>query len=366
MTGERSVGPALERGGGRQQSLLVLRPTENRRSAPSIRATAFVFEDPASQALKRELEQIAPSEASVVIVGETGTGKELVARFIHDQSARAQGPFIAVNCGAFVESLVEAELFGYEKGAFTGAVQTQIGWFEAANGGTLFLDEIGDLPLNLQVKLLRVLQEREVVRLGSRKSIPVNVRLVTATNVDLNAAVAAGRFREDLFFRLNVASVRLLALRDRPGDIMPLANHFLSVYGAHLEQTGLAFSPAAERLLMSYSWPGNIRELENVVHYAVLVARGSSIEPQDLRFSSVRSPERGPQSLEEELRSVFERHFAAATPELYDRVLGLLVRSAYDSAGANQVRAAEILGVTRNTLRTHLAHLGIIAPRRSP
>jgi sigma-54-specific transcriptional regulator len=154
MSDERMMGPSMERGPGRDRSLLILRPSENRRAAPSIRATAFVFEDPASQALKQELEQIAPSEASVVIIGETGTGKELVARFIHDQSARAQGPFIAVNCGALVESLVEAELFGYEKGAFTGATQTQIGWFEAANGGTLFLDEIGDLPLNLQVKRL--------------------------------------------------------------------------------------------------------------------------------------------------------------------------------------------------------------------
>ena len=365
MSDDRILGPHLDRA-GRDRSLLVLRPTENRRSAPSIRATAFVFEDPASQALHQELEQIAPSDASVVIIGETGTGKELVARFIHDQSARAQGPFIAVNCGALVESLVEAELFGYEKGAFTGATQTQIGWFEAANGGTLFLDEIGDLPLNLQVKLLRVLQEREVVRLGSRKSIPVNVRLVAATNVDLNGAVAAGTFREDLFFRLNVASVRLLALRDRPGDIMPLATHFRSVYAQSLERKALAFSSAAEHALLSYAWPGNIRELENVVHYAMLMARGAAIEPQDLRFTAIRAPDRAPTNLEEELRPLLEKYLNAATADVYDRVLGLLIRTAYDSAGANQVRAAESLGVTRNTLRTHLAHLGVIAPRRAP
>jgi DNA-binding NtrC family response regulator len=365
MTDDRTVGPMIERAAGRGRSLLTLRSSENRRSAPSIRATALVFEDPASQALQQELEQIAPSDASVVIIGETGTGKELVARFIHDQSTRAHGPFIAINCGALVESLVEAELFGYEKGAFTGATQTQIGWFEAANGGTLFLDEIGDLPLNLQVKLLRVLQEREVVRLGSRQSIPVDVRLVTATNVDLDAAVAAGTFREDLFFRLNVASVRLLALRDRPGDIMPLATHFLSVYAQSLERKALTFSPAAERSLLSYGWPGNIRELENVVHYAMLVAHGAAIEPQDLRFSSIRTPDRTPASLEEELRPILDKYLTAATPEVYDRVLGLLIRAAYDNAGANQVRAAESLGVTRNTLRTHLAHLGIISPRRS-
>ncbi len=206
-----------------------MRPV-TRATAPTIRATAMVFEDPASLAIRNELDRLAPSDASVVIIGETGTGKELAARYLHDHSRRRGGPFVAVNCGALVDNLVEAELFGYERGAFTGALKTQVGWFEAANGGTLLLDEIGDLPPPLQVKLLRVLQEREVVRLGARSPIAVDVRVVAATNVDLEAAVAAGQFRQDLFFRLNVATVTLPPLRHRPGDIPFLADHFLELY----------------------------------------------------------------------------------------------------------------------------------------
>ena len=197
----------VPRAGPGQERIITLdtRPPGNRQA---VRATAMVFSDPASASIQSDLERLAPSDASLVIIGETGTGKEVAARYIHDHSGRKTGPFLAVNCGAFVESLVEAELFGYEKGAFTGALRTQPGWFEAANGGTLLLDEIGDLPLPLQVKLLRVLQEREVVRVGARTPMPVDVRVIAATNVDLAAAVADGRFRQDLYFRLNVASDR--------------------------------------------------------------------------------------------------------------------------------------------------------------
>lgn len=208
--------------------LLTLPPSPT--LATSIRATAQVFEDPRSQALLAHVQQVAPSEASVLIIGETGTGKELVARHIHNLSGRRTGPFVAVNCGAFSESLVEAELFGHEKGAFTGALAAKAGWFEEANGGTLFLDEIGDLPMAIQVKLLRVLQEREVVRLGSRKSIAINVRVVAATNVQLDKAIGAGHFREDLYYRLDVVSLQLYPLRERPGDILPLTRHFIKTY----------------------------------------------------------------------------------------------------------------------------------------
>src|SRR5690606_32557601 len=182
------------------------RPSGNRQA---VRANAMVLSDPASAAIRADLDRLAPSDASLVLIGETGTGKEVAARYIHDHSPRKGGPFLAVNCGAFVESLVEAELFGYEKGAFTNALRTQAGWFEAAHGGTLLLDEVGDLPLPLQVKLLRVLQEREVVRVGARTPIPVDVRVVAATHVDLAQAVAEGRFRQDLYFRLNVAAIRI-------------------------------------------------------------------------------------------------------------------------------------------------------------
>jgi len=256
--------------------------------ATSIRATAQVFEDPKSQALLAHLQQVAPSEASVLIIGETGTGKELVARHIHNLSARRNRPFVAVNCGAFSESLVEAELFGHEKGAFTGALSAKAGWFEEADGGTLFLDEIGDLPMAIQVKLLRVLQEREVVRLGSRKSIPIDVRVLAATNVQLEKAINAGHFREDLYYRLDVVSLELSPLRDRPGDILPLTRHFIDAYSQRLGYGSITISKEAELKLRSYSWPGNIRELENVIHHTLLICRNGIIERDDLRLSNMR------------------------------------------------------------------------------
>ncbi|HAA42193.1 MAG TPA: Fis family transcriptional regulator, partial [Pseudomonas sp.] len=256
--------------------------------ATSIRATAQVFEDPKSKALLDHIQQVAPSEASVLIIGETGTGKELVARHIHNLSARRNRPFVAVNCGAFSESLVEAELFGHEKGAFTGALSAKAGWFEEADGGTLFLDEIGDLPMPIQVKLLRVLQEREVVRLGSRKSIPIDVRVLAATNVQLEKAINAGHFREDLYYRLDVVSLELSPLRERPGDILPLTRHFIEAYSQRLGYGPITISREAEHKLKSYSWPGNIRELENVIHHTLLICRNGVIERDDLRRSNMR------------------------------------------------------------------------------
>ena len=245
---------------------------ESTSSNLSIRAKALVFHDPVSLQLLEHTERIARSEATVLVIGETGTGKELIARHIHAVSGRS-GPFVAVNCGAFSESLIDAELFGHESGAFTGASQARAGWFEAANGGTLFLDEIGDLPLALQVKLLRVLQERQVVRLGSRRSIPLDVRLVAATNIDLGRAVEAQHFRADLYYRLSVATVRLPPLRERPSDILPLATHFIAFYRSKLNLREVTLSQSAQQALLAYSWPGNIRELENVIHFALIVCQ---------------------------------------------------------------------------------------------
>ena len=228
--------------------------------ALSIRAKAMLFEDPRSQRLLREVERVARSDATALMIGETGTGKELIARHIHRQSGR-RGPFLAVNCGAFSESLIDAELFGHEAGAFTGAATARAGWFEAADGGTLFLDEIGDLPLPQQVKLLRVLQERQVVRLGSRKAVALDVRLVAATNIDLQRAVDAQRFRADLYWRLSVATLELPPLRERAGDVLPLARHFVGVYGPRLGLAHVTFRDAAQAALRAYYLPGNIREL---------------------------------------------------------------------------------------------------------
>lgn len=335
--------------------------------ATSIRATAQVFEDPKSQALLAHLNQIAPSEASVLIIGETGTGKELVARHIHNLSHRRHRPFVAVNCGAFSESLVEAELFGHEKGAFTGALSAKAGWFEEADGGTLFLDEIGDLPMAIQVKLLRVLQEREVVRLGSRKSIPIDVRVLAATNVQLEKAINAGNFREDLFYRLNVVNLELNPLRERPGDILPLTRHFIEAYSQRLGYGRVNISPGAEQKLRSYSWPGNIRELENVIHHTLLICRNGVIERDDLRLSNLRieraddqqsSADDSPEAL---LERAFQKLFEQQAGALHEKVEDALLRAAYRFCHYNQVHTAALLGLSRNVTRTRLIKIGELA-----
>jgi transcriptional regulator with GAF, ATPase, and Fis domain len=226
--------------------------------------------------------RIAPVDAPVLILGETGTGKELMARFIHSASGRQAGPFMAINCGAIPENLIESELYGHEKGAFTGAVQRKIGLFESAENGTIFLDEIGDLPQQQQAHLLRTLQEKEIRRVGGTETLPVNVRVIAATNRDLSADVAAGRFRQDLFFRLNVLALAMPALRERGDDVVLLAHYFIKKY---CQQFGLAhkeLSAAARNMLLGYSWPGNVRELQNVVQKTVLLSKGERLESSDL------------------------------------------------------------------------------------
>ncbi|HEY0709497.1 MAG TPA: sigma-54 dependent transcriptional regulator [Polyangia bacterium] len=342
--------------------LLTLPNAEAR--ALTVRAKALVFEDDRSRALLRLIERVAPSDATVLVIGETGTGKEIVARHIHDLSSRAGAPFVAVNCGAFSETLVESELFGHERGAFTGAATAKPGWFEAAQGGTLFLDEIGDLPPAVQVKLLRVLQEREVVRLGSRQAIPIDVRLVAATNVDLEQAVAAGRFREDLYYRLKVAVLPLPALRDRPGDILPLARYFLGLYQQRLAAGQVALSAEAARRLLTHSWPGNIRELENVIHSALLLCQGDEIAAEDLRLGGPSAVTREVPvvhdpltNLEGALVALFEQNL----PDLHARVEGALMKAAYTYCHRNQLQTARLLGISRNIVRARLIQLGEIA-----
>ncbi|HEY0289743.1 MAG TPA: sigma-54 dependent transcriptional regulator [Pseudomonas sp.] len=334
--------------------------------ATSIRATAQVFEDPKSQALLAHVQQVAPSEASVLIIGETGTGKELIARHIHNLSGRRHRPFVAVNCGAFSESLVEAELFGHEKGAFTGALTAKAGWFEEANGGTLFLDEIGDLPMAIQVKLLRVLQEREVVRLGSRKSTPIDVRVLAATNVQLERAINAGHFREDLFYRLNVVNLELHTLRERPGDIMPLTRHFIDVYSQRMGYGPIHISPEAEHKLKTYSWPGNIRELENVIHHTLLICRDGVIQRDDLRLSNLRIERQDDTAQVDEstqalLERAFQKLFEEQAGALHEKVEDALLRAAYRFSHCNQVHTAELLGLSRNVTRARLIKMGELA-----
>jgi sigma-54 dependent transcriptional regulator len=299
----------------------------------SPRASALVFEDVKSRALLERMHLIGPSTANVLVTGETGTGKELIARHVHKLSPRADRPFVAVNCGAFSESLVESELFGHERGSFTGATVARAGWFEAARGGTLFLDEIGDLPFAMQVKLLRVLQERQVVRLGSRTPVSIDVRVIAATNVNLEDAVAAGRFREDLYYRLQVATLHIPPLRERPGDILPLAQYFLGIYAERLGMKDAQLSAEAiDVLLGGYSWPGNTRELENVIHHALLVCGESVVRPEDLRLSplGLRTATSSQTQPFDALHAALVALFEDDRPNLYGEIETAITQTAYE------------------------------------
>jgi DNA-binding NtrC family response regulator len=348
-----------------------MQPAEDMpRSAPE---RSLVFADPVSCKLFALLERTSRSDAPVLIQGETGTGKELVARHIHLLSGRT-GPFLAVNCGAITESLAESELFGHESGAFTGAVGRREGWFEAANNGTLFLDEIGDLPLRLQVKLLRVLQEREVVRLGARRAIPVNVRFVTATNIDLNAAVSAGHFRLDLFYRLNIVQMQLPALRERPGDIVPLASHFLNEYSRRLKLPLPYLGEEAIEALQRHPWVGNIRELENVIHYALLVASDQEIRPEHLKLNNGAEPRtedstpahEPPRSPFEDIATSLRKLVDAGQQDIFNSIERAIIVEAFRHGGENQVRVASQLGISRSVLRTLLKRHGLIESAGGP
>ncbi|ABB12723.1 sigma-54 interaction domain-containing protein [Burkholderia lata] len=347
--------------------------------AITIRAKALTFDDPKSRVLLERIQLVAPSDATVLVTGESGTGKELIARLVHSLSERHEGPFVAVNCGAFSETLIESELFGHERGAFTGAINSQPGWFESANRGTLFLDEVGDLPLSAQVKLLRVLQEREVTPVGSRKTVKIDVRLVAATNVNLEAAVRAGNFREDLYYRLNVVKLSLLPLRERPGDIAPLIEHFIDTYAKRLRVAAPTLTDTARARLHAHAWPGNIRELENVIHHAVLICAGGAIDVSDLQFSALSlapdagdprtaaaAPPRRARDVAEAtdaLRHAVIELLDLGTPALWQHIEDTVYRSVFDYSDHNQLRMSRLLDQSRNIVRARLAQLGILKPR---
>jgi DNA-binding NtrC family response regulator len=354
--------------------VLTLAPHENSRE--EIRAKALLFADIRSQQLLEQAELVAASPVPVLIHGETGTGKELLARHLHKRSGR-KGPFVAVNGAAINESLAESEFFGHEAGAFTGANGRREGWFEAAQGGTLFLDEIGDLPLALQVKLLRVLQEREVVRVGGRKPIPIDVRIVTATHVDLQSAITAGRFREDLYYRLNIVTLRIPPLRDRPGDILPLARHFLGQFAREHARPLPELNADAVQRLLAHSWPGNIRELENTLLSAALLAGGPLIEGRHLQFSRRAASAPAPtttagapannagaptdplwQGIRQQLQELLDHEH----PELLARWEELLVETTLARHHFNQVHSADRLGISRHALRTLMKRYDLLPP----
>jgi DNA-binding NtrC family response regulator len=307
------------------------------------------------------IDRVAATPSTVLITGESGTGKELIARALHENSDRKDKPYIRVNCAAIPPTLIESELFGYEKGAFTGAESPKPGRFELADGGTLFLDEIGEVSLEMQVKLLRAIQEGEFERVGGVTTTRVNVRLITATNQDLRARIGAGLFREDLYYRLNVVHIHLPPLRERQEDIGLLAEHFLGKYNERLGKKIKAIDEAAMRFLATYLWPGNIRELENVLERCVLFCDDDAIRtehlPPDVRGADAAPPAPGPAATEEELRieGGLKDQVKAATANLEKQ---FIVR-ALEQTGRNVTRAAQLLKISRKSLQTKMKEFGL-------
>ncbi|HBN22108.1 MAG TPA: sigma-54-dependent Fis family transcriptional regulator [Holosporales bacterium] len=324
--------------------------------------TDFIYSDPSMLKTTKLAEQIAPSDASVLITGESGTGKEVMARFIHHNSKRKDKQFISINCAAIPENLLESELFGHEKGAFTGAVARRIGKFEEANGGTLLLDEVTEMHPLLQAKLLRAIQEREIDRVGGTKPVPINIRIIATSNRDLEEAVKNKEFREDLFFRLNVVPLHLPPLRDRPMDIEKLADHFIKKYTQSNALPLRTLSNTAKKALRQYEWRGNIRELENTMHRAVLLASGDSIEPEVLHISGLKNDtalsKAEPVSADPLEEGVIDNDDNFNPNILVGRSLSdveqdLIIGTVSHCLG-NRTQAAHILGISIRTLRNKL------------
>ena len=313
---------------------------------------SIVGASPAMLDVYKMVARVAPTMSTVLVVGESGTGKELVARAIHTHSPRANGPFVAVNCTALTESLLESELFGHAKGAFTGAVASKRGIFEEAQGGTVFLDEIGDVAGKMQAQLLRVLQEGEIRRVGGTEAIKVDVRVVAATNRELEEEVKEGRFREDLYFRINVVTIRLPPLRERPSDIPLLVDHFLAKYAARERRNDAGVAPQAMALLQRYAWPGNVRELENVIERALALSKDGVILPSDLPGEIAQEAAANGAAATASGGGLVEDRPTLA--ELERRYIELILRE----TGGNKKRAAEILGIDRRTLYRTLEREG--------
>jgi two-component system, NtrC family, response regulator len=339
-----TIARALEHHRLVQQNRMLLQDLDKKYGAPNI-----VGESKAMREILALVKRVANSRATVMISGESGTGKELVARAIHQQSPRAGKNFVSVNCAALTETLLESELFGHERGAFTHAVSMRKGRFELADGGTLFLDEVAEMSPALQVKLLRVLQEMEFERVGGNKTIKVDVRLVAATNRDLKEEVEEGRFREDLYYRLNVVHLHIPSLRERHEDIPPLATHFLRKYTQENARGEVHLSPEAMKLLLHYAWPGNVRELENVMERAVILCSQNLITVNDF------PRELGGESVDPSRLNI-DRFIPLQTPltEALEQIEEQMIRRALEQSGQVQVRAAELLGITKSLLQYKL------------
>ncbi|KAK0361240.1 hypothetical protein LTR94_024138 [Friedmanniomyces endolithicus] len=326
----------------------------------------MISADPSMKAVLQLADQVARSEASILITGESGVGKEVMARYLHEHSRRAEKPFISVNCAAIPDNLLESELFGHEKGAFTGAVARRIGKFEEADGGTLLLDEISEMDARLQAKLLRAIQERIIDRVGGSKPVPVNIRIIATSNRDLARAVSEGSFREDLLYRLNVVNLRLPSLRERPGDIGVLADHFIKKYAAANGVPARPISSAARQAITAHRWPGNVRELENAMHRAVLLASGAEIDVE-----AIRLPDGQPMTPTRDVPAAFAdsaygsgmaqraaqaadavtRTFVGQTVAAMEKTL---ILDTLTHCLGNRTHAANILGISIRTLRNKL------------
>jgi two-component system nitrogen regulation response regulator GlnG len=336
---------------------------------------AIIGSSSAMQEIYKTIGRVAKTEATALIQGESGTGKELIAKVLHYHSNRWSGPFVAINCAAIPRDLLESELFGHERGAFTGANERRAGKFELAQEGTLLLDEIGDMPLELQAKLLRVLQEREVVRLGGRESIPIDCRIVASTNQPLERAVKQQRFREDLFFRLKVVPIHVPPLRERGEDISELIDFFLNKINTEMGTSITALSSEARDLLLRHNWPGNVRELENTLIRAAVLASGPTLMPRDLALATQEPAPAAyaEMSLEDIVRMKLQEYFRQTgevqPSDLYslimERIERPLIELTLERTNGNQLQAATILGINRNTLRKKISLLKI-TPRRTP
>jgi two-component system nitrogen regulation response regulator GlnG len=335
-------------------------------------ADRIVGHSPIMQEMCKAIGRIAPQDVNVLILGESGTGKELVARALYHHSRRAHRPFLAINCAAIPETLLESELFGHEQGAFTGAARRRIGKFEQCNGGTLFLDEIGDMPPALQAKMLRVLQEQRFERLGSNETVETRVRVLAATNHNLEALVEEGRFRKDLYYRLKVVTLQVPPLRDRPDDVAELAHYFLFRFDRELGLDLRGFAPETLALLQAYSWPGNVRELQSVIKQAMLNASGHFLVPEFLPANLRRAPGMPDPALEEtpkseglafDLPALMESLLQSGQKDLHDKVLGaverVLLGRVLRHTHGHQAQASELLGLNRATLRHKLRTLGL-------
>jgi two-component system response regulator AtoC len=335
---------------------------------PELTADVLVGRCAQMQEVYKAVGRVAPQDVTVLISGESGTGKELIARAIYQHSKRAGQPFLAINCAAIPETLLESELFGHEKGAFTGADRRRVGKFEQCHGGTLFLDEVGDLHPLTQAKLLRVLQEQRFERLGGNETVQTDVRIIAATNSDLEKRATAGRFRQDLYFRLNVFPIHLPPLRDRGDDLNLLIDYYLRRFGQELGKPVPAVLPETAELLRQYDWPGNVRELQSALKQALLQMRGTVLLSEDLP-ATVRSPAPAPDSVEAgaELDRFVQERIAAGSEDLYADCLAHMERRlltrVLQHTGGNQVQAARILGITRGSLRTKIRALNITIGR---